>query len=206
MWAAGASRWLECLKIGAERGEDLLKTINHCWELIMYNYFNTPLILKVVINMLKALLYLFRTSRQWWVGAQQMSWNHDLTFGLDWVDESETWGGVGVGGGGPCDPHFPSLMSQTAQLMLRYQQDNAIPVHRRHHCHADNGAGKWGSFQKLPCRMPGLSSCSLQHLSNSDWISGVVLTQAIRVECAAVQPLVADAVYTATILYFTHKP
>lgn len=167
----------------------------------MYNYLNIPLILKVVINMLKALLYLFHISWQWRVGAQQISWNHDLTFGLDWVDESETWGE----GGCPCDPHFPSLMSQTAQLILRYQQDNAIPVHRCHHCHADNGAGKWGCFQKLPCRMPGLSSCSLQYSSNSDWISGVVLTQAIRVKWAAVQHIV-DTVYTATILYFTHKP
>lgn len=86
-----------------------------------------------------------------------------------------------------CDPHYllptptiPPLVSEMTQLMPRYRQHNVIPVHRRRYCHADNGARKMRQFSKLPCRMPELSSPSQQHLSNSDWISGVVLTQAIR--------------------------
>lgn len=53
-------------------------------------------------------------------------------------------------------PSFPLARSQTAQLMPRYPLHNVIPVHRRHYCHADNGARKWGHFQN--CHV-GCQSC-----------------------------------------------
>lgn len=62
------------------------------------------------------------------------------------------------GWGSLCDPHFTTAVSPTAQLMPRYQQDNVIPVHRRHYCHADNGGGKWDRFQN--CYV-GCQSCPL---------------------------------------------
>lgn len=68
---------------------------------------------------------------------------------------------------------WPSFPLSACQLVLRYLQDNAFPVHR------GQWHGKMRPFSKLPCRMLGLSSSSQQHFSNSDWISGAVLTQAI---------------------------
>jgi len=80
--------------------------------------------------------------RSWW--AWILSW--PLPRLSRWI---RVWGSLS-------NPHFPETVSQTAQLMPRYLQDNVILVHRRHYCHADNGTGRWGRFQN--CHV-GCQSC-----------------------------------------------
>lgn len=63
------------------------------------------------------------------------------TFWPNWVDESET---AGVS--------FPLAVSEMAQLMLWYPQDNVIPTHCRRYCRADNGAGELGCFRNRHVR------------------------------------------------------
>lgn len=121
--------------------------------------------------------------RLWGSADELESWT-DLLF--LWVDESEL--------GSTSLTLISPASSPVWQLMLRCLQDNAIPAHRRLYCYSDDDAGKIRPFSKLLCRCRSRCSSSRRHLSNSDWISGVVLTRPLeKIGCASASSSTASS-------------